>query len=78
MKKWLGISDTERYNDYIIRWHKYLKKIQRSMKDLSQEEIRTLNLYNLKTFYMKAYVSEDTFFDEVKQRINMSEDMFGL
>lgn len=78
VKKWLGISDTERYNDYIIRWHKYLKKIQRSMKDLSQEEIRTLNLYNLKTFYMKAYVSEDTFFDEVKERINMSEDMFGL
>ena len=48
------------------------------MKDLSQEQIRTLNLYNLKTFYMKAYVSEDTFFDEVKERINMSEDMFGL
>jgi Fe-S-cluster containining protein len=78
VKKWLGISDTERYNDYIIRWHKYLKKIQRSMKDLSQEEIRTLNLYNLKTFYMKAYVSEDTFFDEVKERIDKSEDMFGL
>ena len=78
MKKWLGISDTERYNDYIIRRHKYLKKIQRSMKDLSQEEIRTLNLYNLKTFYMKSYVSEDTFFDEVKERIDKSEDMFGL
>ena len=31
VKKWLGISDTERYNDYIIRWHKYLKKDRKSV-----------------------------------------------
>ena len=48
------------------------------MPGLTQEQIRTLNMYNLKTFYIKPYKSEETFFDEAAERIESSEDMFGL
>lgn len=78
VKKWLGISDTERYNAYIIKWHRYLKKLQKTLPGLTQEQIRILNMYNLKTFYTKPYRSEETFFDEVAERIESSEAMFGL
>ena len=78
VKKWLGISDIEQYNKYIIMWHRYLTKIQRAMAGLTDEQIRTLNIYNLKTFYTTGYKSEDTFYDEVAERIESSENMFGL
>ena len=71
-------SVTERYNAYIIKWHRYLKKLQKTLPGLTQEQIRTLNMYNLKTFYIKPYKSEETFFDEVAERIESSETMFGL
>ena len=31
------------------------------MAGLTDEQIRTLNIYNLKTFYTTGYKSEDTF-----------------
>lgn len=78
VKKWLGVENMSKHNEFSVQWHSYLKKIQRAMKDLSEEQIRTLNMYNLKTFYMTSYKSEETFFEEFKERIQRSEAMFGI
>lgn len=78
VKKWLGITDIERYNNFVIQWHKYLKNIQRAMVDLSQEQIKTLNLYNIRTFFMNEYESEDMFYHDIIEKISKSETLFGI
>ena len=47
------------------------------MAGLSEEQIKILNMYNLRTFYMKGY-EEDKFFEEFKERLDKSIEMFGM
>ena len=75
--KWIGIDNIESYNSYVIQWHSYIKKVQRALAGLSEEQIKILNMYNLRTFYMKGYEA-DKFFEEFKERLDKSIEMFGM
>lgn len=77
VRKWIGIDNIESYNSYVIQWHSYIKKVQRALAGLSEEQIKILNMYNLRTFYMKGYEA-DKFFEEFKERLDKSIEMFGL
>lgn len=58
VKKWLDYKDFTAYNEFLIQWHQYLKQIQAAIKDLSEEQVRILNMYTLKTFYIMPYQGE--------------------
>ena len=77
VRKWIGIDNIESYNSYVIQWHSYIKKVQRALAGLSEEQIKILNMYNLRTFYMKGYEA-DKFFEEFKERLDKSIEMFGM
>ena len=61
----------------MIQWHSYIKKVQRALAGLSEEQIKILNMYNLRSFYMKGYEA-DNFFEEFKERLDKSIEMFGM
>ena len=77
VRKWIGIDNIESYNSYVIQWHSYIKKVQRALAGLSEEQIKILNMYNLRTFYMKGYEA-GKFFEEFKERLDKSIEMFGM
>lgn len=56
LKKWLGIPELSKYEDYINRWHRYLKRVQEMIKKTENDTIiQNLNMYLLNQFYVKSY-----------------------
>ena len=56
LKKWLGIPELSKYEDYINRWHRFLKRVQEMIKKTENDTIiQNLNMYILNQFYVKSY-----------------------
>lgn len=69
VKKWLDTQDLAVYNQFIVAWHKYLKDIQAALKGLSEEQVRVLNMYTLKTFYTTPYEAGKSFYEQFNLRL---------
>lgn len=76
VKKWIDIPDLRQYEQYIWDWHKFISDCQDALSELSEEQIRILHLYILKTFYQKRYNPE--FYQEFYNRLNEARDTLGL
>ena len=42
IKKWLGISNQKRYEDFVWRWHTFLKNCEEGMKELDEQNAKVL------------------------------------
>lgn len=78
VKKWLGITGISEYNAFVVKWHKFLKQIQRSMTGLNNEQVRILNKFILKTFYQTPYSKSISFANQFDDRLMMVKDRLGL
>lgn len=67
ISKWLGISNLEKYEDFVCRWHYLLKKLQSAASALDAEELKKWNMYFLNEFYMIPYTQED-FYEQFLKR----------
>ena len=76
IKKWLGYPDINGYEAYIRTWHDFLISLQENLPQLSDDNIRVLNLLIIKTFYQTEY--NDDFFEEFYKRIANLKEMLGL
>ena len=91
VKKWLDTDNLTEYNEYVVLWHVYLKRIQSAVESimrsaaagemeasLAATQVKTICLYTLKMFYNTPYGGEETFFEEFKVRIKSAYEALGL
>lgn len=76
VKKWMDIPDLKQYEQYIWDWHQFLMNCQEELNELSEEQIRILNLYILKTFYQVTYKEE--FYQEFYERLENAKITLGI
>lgn len=70
LKKWIGIPELPRYEQYIKDWHGFLKKIQGLIQTAeSKERIKALNMQLLNRFYVTPYEERD-FYAQFYQRLS--------
>ena len=75
LKKWLEIPELSKYENYIRRWHYFLKDMQKIIRDTENDAvIKNLNMHLLKQFYIKPY--EDNFFLEFEERVCAEQLVF--
>ena len=74
VRKWIDTQDLKRYEQFVIRWHDFQKKVQESLK--SQEQAKEVNLYVLREFYLKPY-EEGRFYEEFEGRIRGEWEKMG-
>ena len=55
IKKWLGIADQKRYEDFVWRWHTFLKNCEEGMKELDEQNAKVLTVVVLRNFYQMPY-----------------------
>lgn len=73
VEKWLGISDLNKYENFLLIWHKLKKETSNFLvSSLSEGTICTNQLYDfyrifLTLFYAKPYAAD--FFEEFTQRV---------
>ena len=78
LKKWLGIPQLARYEQYIKDWHFFLKKIQETLSDAENQEIvKSINMHLLNQFYVKLYEEMD-FYEQFYYRLSESRQVFGI
>ena len=81
LKKWLGIEGLVEYDSYIVRWHEYVKLLQAALPGLSENNVKILNTFNLRVFYMTTYAGcadDKAFYAEFDRRLAMAKEKLGL
>ena len=76
VKKWIGYLDIQSYESYIKCWHSFFVDLQDNLSQLTEDNIRVLNLLIVKTFYQTPYDNE--FFEEFYGRVIKIREMLGL
>ncbi len=75
LKKWLGIPELPRYENYVRQWHYFLKDMQKVVKETESDAvIKNINMHLLQQFYIKPY--GDDFYLEFEQRMDEERSVF--
>lgn len=75
IKKWLGLPELPKYENYVRQWHYFLKDMQKNVKETQSDAvIKNINMHLLQQFYIKPY--GDDFFLEFEQRMKEERSVF--
>ena len=69
IKNWLDIENIEKYEEFILKWHKIIKNIS----EFAEESPSTLNQINtrlLSVFFATGYDYEKDFYTQFEERLN--------
>ncbi len=78
VKKWLDTPDLATYNLFIVKWHVYLKKIQRAIINLTDEQVKIVTMYTLKTFFITPYDLNKDFYEQFNTRLEIAVKALAL
>lgn len=77
--KWLEISNLREYEEFIRRWHRFLRKAEELVTDAEdQEMVKNLSLYILSRFYRTPFDSQKGFYIQFNQRMAEAENLLAL
>lgn len=71
VKKWLDIPNIAEYERFILSWHDLLKDIQVMLTNMTDEDIKNLNLKFLNIFLITPYDVEKSFYEQYYERKDM-------
>ena len=78
-KQWIDMPEAEKYDAYISRWHYFLKKLSRIVREDTEGILsRNLSMYVLKEFYLTPYDRNGDFYAQIEKRIGKAEAVFGI
>ena len=72
VRKWIGIGDIDKYEDYVLAWHNFLEKAGNAITSGSydEESIKKLEMLILGTFYSKPYAADAGFYGQFYERLS--------
>lgn len=71
VSKWIDTPDNENNKQYLIDWHYFLNDIENLIKCTQDEnQIKSMNLYILNSFYAKKYEKDIDFYTQFNQRLS--------
>ncbi len=78
VSQWIGINPSEKYHAFVLRWHDFRKYLTEVFKEAEEDEIKSLTMYVLQTFYFTFDASEDAFFEVISQKLDYVEQVLGI
>lgn len=74
VQKWIDTPETKKNENFIIRWHYFLKSLSGRLEHTEEGGFRkSLSMYLLKTFYLKPYEEERSFYEQFEERMNEAQ-----
>lgn len=81
VSKWIGIPNLEQNQQFIARWHFFLRAIQKAVDaesdDTRETVAKQVSLYIIKTFYARSY-DETDFYIQFEQRLQSAERVLSI
>lgn len=81
IKKWLGIPDLARYEQYICDWHYFLKDVQKKIEassDSYSNFAKEANMLILQIFFMTPYNIQEDFYPQFEARLRVVSEQLHL
>lgn len=79
VRKWINTEPFKKYEEFIADWHYFIVKLQEEAKEIENDKmLQTLNMYLLRTFYMKPYDMEIDFYDQFYDRLFEAKSTLNL
>lgn len=76
VKKWIGIPDLKKYEQFVLDWHTMIQEFQKKFgNEPSTDQIRDNNLFLLKTFFQTPYKKEKDFYDQFYERFQNAKQI---
>lgn len=70
ISKWLETPQLKQYEQFIIRWHYYLKGLQHNISACQDEtQLRQINMQMLNRFFVRPYDTTADFYIQFEQRM---------
>lgn len=69
IKNWLAVPNLNRYEQFIVDWHYFLKKLQ-----AYTEKRQEASMYVLNEFYCRPYDEKNDFYIQFWERLDLSRD----
>ncbi len=76
VKKWIDTENVKQYEEYICRWHFYLKSLQeRAMTTESDALRKQLSMFVLQVFYLSPYDTSKDFYEQFNEKLAKAKAM---
>lgn len=69
IKKWIDTANFQKYEDYIDKWHYFLKEFTERAPQMDTAELKALNMKILQAFYIESYDTEADFYGQFESRM---------
>ena len=75
VKKWIEADNSDNYKNFLIDWHKYVRKMQKKIADIVSQPnfdsvaVKECCKSTLQNFYMICYDSDEKFYQEFQKKI---------
>lgn len=77
VKKWLGIPDVARNQQFVTDWHYFKKHVETyMMKELKDEERKNVQMFLLQQFFLKPYDETGDFYQEFSDRLTEAKEVW--
>lgn len=78
VSQWIGVEPAREYHAFVLRWHDFRKQMIGLFGEAQEDEIKSLTMYVLQTFYFAFDAPEDVFFEMISQKLDYVEKMLGI
>ncbi|MDD3142557.1 MAG: YkgJ family cysteine cluster protein [Lachnospiraceae bacterium] len=76
VRNWIDTPNIKNNEQFVIAWHYFLSDLQNLIKDAQDEEqIKAMNMYVLKKFYMSPYDLEEDFYLQFQERLSKVKEI---
>lgn len=72
IKKWIDTEDVAKNQEFIKKWHYFLKDISRQLPTLPEEAVKQINMYLLNVFFITLYESGRDFYEQFEARLQLA------
>lgn len=77
VKEWLMISDIEKYENFVVKWHSVTEKCKENVLKISSDKQKELNMTLLTMFYVQPYDVTDDFYPQFEKRVTVFLELYN-
>lgn len=79
VRRWIDTPDLKQYEKYIADWHYFLEDVHQILASAADEtEVKNINLYLLKLFYLRPYPGSTDFYSVFYRRLEDAMEVLGI
>lgn len=78
VSKWIDTPDLKKNEQFLIDWHYFLNDVENIIKNTQDANlIKNMNMYLLKSFYIKKYNSDIDFYLQFNERLSEAKSVLS-